>query len=288
MRLAEGFSNARHFDGMSVANEWVRWMELGPRDMGNATREGLSAVANGTPWYEGGMREYVRNPTSAANGSLMRNGVVAAMGDDLDSVFRISVLQSLPTHYGPLPVLCCCAQTFLIWQMLRSETLGARRSTLEHWKSEFCERFHQWVIATEDMLVRAWYSRMHNFRDAIIRFKQADFEPDSFNPFTEAYAGRSGYCLLTLQIGVWALQWSLRGDPFPLPDGLPTDVSRRAVGPTFLPMVVMIGHDADTYGATAGPMIAAAHEQVPDELTSELTLQQRIDLLGWWVYRQRD
>jgi len=34
--------------------------------------------------------------------------------------------------------------------------------------------------------------------------------------------------------------------------------------------VAMIGHDSDTYGAAAGPLIAAAHQGLPSELTAGL------------------
>lgn len=45
------------------------------------------------------------------------------------------------------------------------------------------------------------------------------FVPSTFNPFEEDFAGRAGYCLLTLQIGVWASHWSASSEPFPSPPG---------------------------------------------------------------------
>ena len=91
---------------------------------------------------------------------------------------------------------------------------------------------------------------------------------EAFDAFEVSYAGRAGYCLLTLQIGVWALRWSVRGDPFPVPTGLPAAVFGRREGWT-LAWVPLVGGDADTSGATAGPMIAAIH-RTPVELTDGL------------------
>jgi hypothetical protein len=55
-------------------------------------------------------------------------------------------------------------------------------------------------------------------------------------------------------------------------------VRERARGSYSLAAVALIGHDSDTYAATAGPMIAAATGQVPAEFTEGLEINSRTQL----------
>jgi hypothetical protein len=41
----------------------------------------------------------------------------------------------------------------------------------------------------------------------------------------------------------------------------------RSIGPARSGWVAMVGHDADTYGAAAGLLIAAAHPSLPSGIT---------------------
>jgi len=106
------------FDGEDVAQRFVAWLDRAPKDAGMTTIRTLSAVREGVPWHRGALANFAMDPGNAANGSLMRNGVVAGIGDDLPDAWRISILHSLITHYAPLPVLCCAAQTWLILELL--------------------------------------------------------------------------------------------------------------------------------------------------------------------------
>ena len=65
------------------------------------------------------------------------------------------------------------------------------------------------------------------------------------------------------------MHWSLREAPFPAPAGFPQEVFQRT-GPFVLGWVAMIGHDSDTYGAAAGPLITAAYGELPTQLTEGL------------------
>jgi len=258
MCLVRSFAKLGTFDGADVAAEFVGWLKSFPPDIGSATRKGLSSVRSGTPWHKGGLRDFDQNHRSAANGSLMRNGVVAGIADSLDDGFRISLHQSLPTHYGPLPVLCCCAQTYLLWELLEG-----RLPFNGDWLAQYRASFTEWLRATPDDITKAWHSNVEpRLEEAWETLLDADWDADSFNPFEFEFAGSDGFCLLTLQIAVWAAQWSSRGVAFPTPRGFPAEVFEKATGPMFMPIVVMIGHDADTYGAAAGPLIAAIHGSV--------------------------
>jgi ADP-ribosylglycohydrolase len=263
--IVRSFLRLQHFNGADVAQEFVKWLNSSPPDIGNATRRGLSAIRGGTPWYEGGLADYTNNPNAAANGSLMRNGVISALADRLDDAFRFSVLQSLPTHYAPLPVLCCGAQTYLLNELLAGHPLSI------DWVPAFRESFSSWLDEEWDKAILRWHGNIkRHLASAWSALADADFDPDSLDPFTIEFAGAEGYCLLTLQIAVWAAHWSSRSVPFPTPKRFPTSVFEQAVGPGFLSAVVMIGHDADTYGAAAGPLIAALHGGLPEGITTGL------------------
>jgi ADP-ribosylglycohydrolase len=263
--IMRSFLRQGRFDGADVTAEFVKWLEGNPPDVGNATRAGLSAVRSGTPWYDGALSGYRNNPNAAANGSLMRNGVIPALADSLDDAFRFSVLHGLPTHYAPLPALCCCAQTYLLWEVL------AKRPMPVEWLPAFRERFTHWLDGDWNDAILRWRGNAErDFPSAWTKLDEADFDPDSFDPFKIEFAGADGYCLLTLQIAVWAAHWSSHSVAFPTPWRFPADVFRRATGPWFLAAVAMIGHDSDTYGAAAGPMIAAMHGGLPEDFTSNL------------------
>ncbi len=264
------------FDAEDIATRFVGWLDSSPPDIGLATQRGLNAVKQGTPWHEGGLSDYRRNKNSAANGSLMRNGVIAAMAESLSHAFEFSLKQSIITHYGPLPVVCCCCQSYLLWRLLKGDN-----PLTNSWRDDFFESFTEWLQTSKDPVVRGWSDKTIGQQvDAWTTFLAADFDPDSFQPFGYAFDGKDGYCLLTLQIGVWAALWSQRRSAYPTPKGFPADVFEKAVGPLFFGAVAMIGHDSDTYGATAGPLLAAAHGQVPDQLTIRLQILGELDELG--------
>ena len=44
----------------------------------------------------------------------------------------------------------------------------------------------------------------------------------------------------------------------------------KAKGPSRLAWVAMCGHDADTYAAVSGPLIAAAYPEIPSGFTDGL------------------
>lgn len=266
--ITRSFIRRRGFDGADVASEFLQWLRSRPRDVGNTIRSTLQAIGEGTPWQEAALDEYRLRPTSAANGSLMRNGTVAALADSLEDAFSISLQQGIITHYAPLSVLCCCAQTFLIWELLES-----RDPFTGDWIQGFLGKFEHFLATSDDPIVSSWqHNTADDYRESANTFARSDFNAMRLDPYVMSISGHEGYCLTTLQIAVWAAQWSQSGAPFPTPEGFPPDHFARATGASFLPAVVMIGHDADTYGAVAGPLIAAIHGLVPAELTQELKM----------------
>jgi ADP-ribosylglycohydrolase len=268
--LYQSYKKLGHFDGQHVSKLFIEWLESKPKDIGGTTRRTLKNIIHGAPWYEGALDEYEQNPSGAANGSLMRNGVVPGMASSLADAFGISVKHSLMTHYAPLPVICCMAQTYLIWELIWEQEVD------QSWTETFRNHMVEWFKEVKDKYVEAW---LHNVKDdltpALNTFMEANWDPRSFNPFEINFSGKGGYSLLTLQIAVWALHWSLIEDPFPFPIDFPEEVFNHR-GPEVLGWVAMVGYDSDTYAATAGPLIAAAHKGLPKNLTDGLWILEGI------------
>lgn len=273
-------------DPAGAAKEFLAWLDTSPRDVGSTTRMTVGALRN-KPWHESGYTAWLVNKFNAANGSLMRNGVIPGLvvGNDVNELFRATVSHSIITHYHPLPVLCCALHSWII----ADEMSGWEHGPLSNddWFDDFFEDWNVYIHQEDDEEIGKWIDRTRGqFQEAGDLLHEADFDPDSFNPFQENYSGRSGYCLLTLQIGVWALEWSNRvgvDAVFDMPDGMPlTEEMQRETKDPFdiLAWVALIGHDSDTYGATAGPLLAAAHEEIPAYLTEGLDVLLKFDELA--------
>jgi len=252
------------FDPADIAVRFVAWMKSGPRDIGCTILGALSRIAGGRSWLDSGKIGFFECRDLASNGSLMRNGLIGYIPSDTHSAFTISLKQCLITHYSPLPVLCCCAHTYIIRLLLEGMELPV------HWQEDFQREWLTWSSNESDPIVRDWISTVgENLNTAWRDFMEADFHPDSFDPFTVVYSSRSGYCLLTLQIAVWALQRSSMKEGFGIPEAYPAEVFDRR-GPWALGWAAMLGYDSDTYCATAGPMISARYGGLPEELVSGL------------------
>ena len=266
MCLVRSFLEKGRFDPADVAERFVGWMRSGPRDIGGTTRRTLGRIASGSPWHEGALADYRSNPDNAANGSLMRNGVVPALADTLEEAFAVTLHHGMTTHYSPLPQACCAAQTYLLWELL------AGRWPFEGaWTSECRDRWTAWLDSAGDEATKAWRAECGPaIAGAWRTLEGAEWDPDRFNPFGMSFGGKAGYCLLTLQIAVWAVQWSRTDEPFAVPRGYPAEPFERG-GTGVLGWVALVGNDSDTYGATAGPLVAAAHGGLPAGMIANLS-----------------
>jgi ADP-ribosylglycohydrolase len=269
-----------HLHGDDVAREFVAWMRSNPPDIGVTTRGAINGLLGDTEWFNGGLESYRHNARAWANGSLMRNGVVAGMrcnpeATGRNSVFEYTVHHGLITHYAPLPQLCCLAQSWLILKLLEGDNPFNR-----NWLSELREDVEHFFNHTADGISRMWYANVRDdYEDAWMEMNRASFNCDQFNPFGISYKSRMGFCLLTLQIGVWAAQWAMRGAPFGvLPAEYPVEPFYQT-GWGVIGWVAMIGNDSDTYGATAGALIAAALGEPPAEMQAGLQALIEFDKL---------
>lgn len=64
-----------------------------------------------------------------------------------------------------------------------------------------------------------------------------------------------------------------------MPAGFPPEVFERR-GPWGAAWPALLGRDADTYGAVAAPIVAAAHGSVPTSLTDGLVVAVEFDTLA--------
>jgi ADP-ribosyl-[dinitrogen reductase] hydrolase len=102
LALADSLLAHRPLDPTDLAQRFAGWLQAGPDDVGNHTRNVLSRFADGQPWAEAVDAVQGQKPDSAGNGSVMRCWPVAlAHGDDLDRLLADSALQSRVTHPHP-------------------------------------------------------------------------------------------------------------------------------------------------------------------------------------------
>lgn len=252
------------FDPVDISARFVAWMKSGPRDIGSTILGSLSRIARGRSWLDAGRIGFFECRESASNGSLMRNGLIGYIPSEPHDAFSLSLKQCLITHYSPLPVLCCCAQTYIIRLLLEGLDLPV------HWQEDFRRDWQAWIATERDSVVHDWIRTVGDSLDsAWSEFMDADFSPETFDPFAVTYSGRSGHCLLTLQIAVWVLHRSSMKGGFRIPESFPATVFERH-GPWALGWAAMLGYDSDTYCSTAGPMLSARYGGLPDELVSGL------------------
>ncbi len=279
--IIKSFIEKEKFDPNDIAQKFVEWYNTMPKDIGHHTRLVLDRIANGYDWQESSNIVYFRNPKSLANGSLMRNGIICGLTEDWHEALEYTIVQSIITHYAPLPVICCAAQTWLIHAML-FENYKIEDYT-KIWPTIFAREFFSFLEnygAIGNSIIFKWAEDVGiNTIDAAMDvFSSANFDPDSFNPFVQDLNGVGGYCLITLQIAVWALHWSVKKYDFAGPGHFPPDIFKRR-GNDVLSWIPLIGFDADTYAATAGPMLVARHGDLPKSVTSNLQVLYWLDKL---------
>jgi ADP-ribosylglycohydrolase len=278
--LIRSYVERGEFDPEDVGKHLVAWLDSGPRDVGGTTARTLSALRAGKPWHEAALGDYLANPKNAANGSIMRAGVLPGImfGQELDLLFRAAVQNSMITHTAPLPTLCCAIHAWLLADLLSDWKQGPLHDG--DWLSAFYEDWTGYVEREDDPFVNAWLDRMGKaMQSAGDIITEADWNPFSFSPFTVDYAGRSGYVVLALQISVFCLLWSdMPDEQLAIPPGFPAEVFKKR-GPWTCAWPAMFGWDADTVGAVFGPLCAAAHGSVPESMTQGLEALAEFDAL---------
>jgi ADP-ribosylglycohydrolase len=254
------------FNSSNIAREFLSWMRNEPLDIGTTTSRALKAIKEESVYWQGGFDFWNERPDYASNGSLMRNGVVSGMADNLEDLFSCTLKHGMITHYAPLPQICCLAHTYLIWQILHGRGLD------KDWMESFETNLDEYFLNLDDPEIQVWLANVKKngeYSRSRMTFRNTEWDMEKFDPFHIDYTRGSGYCILTLKIAIWGLHWSLLSKNLRAPKGFPPDVF-LAKGPSRLAWVAMCGHDADTYAAGAGPLIAAAYSELPSGFTDGL------------------
>ncbi|KAH3767752.1 ADP-ribosylglycohydrolase [Pelomyxa schiedti] len=269
------------FNGPAAAKNFVTWLSSGPADVGATTRFSLSILESTKNFdnFSSGAAKY--HSGGQANGSLMRNGAIAAgmYARSEAEIVEASVLHGIITHYGVEAVLCCVIHSVLIHRALNSRQ--TRPPTLDDIRAILAGPWTEWKNSiSKHPEGLAWCHAMASTQAevALINYL-AGFE--NLDPYHAYYKGISGYCSLSLKIALWALHWSFShslpscGIPHWLPLW-PFQLHHFEV----IKWVVLIGADADTYGAIAGPLLGAYHpETIPQSLIAQLEVNEELQKL---------
>jgi len=206
----------------------------------------------------------------------MRNGPVAALTVGLTKMEAIdkTVLISAITHFSPEPVITCVIHTLLIRKALKhhlAKKVELKPPTYEDIVKLIQVDWKKWQNESQNDKALLWLKTVKSdlsIAENKILTELKDFE--SFDPYSYYYKGVSGYCSLTLKISLWSLHWSFQEKDYPqIPSWLPSWPFKSKKFETIM-LVVLIGADADTYGATAGALLAAYHPNISPNLTEGL------------------
>lgn len=256
-------------DGKKVLGEFAKWLDGKPPDVGITTGKAIKTALKKKNWYGGAKELYETSnkPNSgAANGSLMRNGVIGALYyDDIDDALTATIIHGIVTHWSPLCVISCAIQTFYICTSLTTEysklsapTMTEIKTFVEKtWKPFLKSCTHKDVVAWRDSFTKK------QLDDATKKVYTDLSGFETFNPYTHNYDGKAGYVVLSLKIALWALYWSYEFEyrPFSLRDinGLSAIVFKNPGDRPFnvIMWVALIGEDSDTWCAISGSILSA-------------------------------
>jgi len=213
----------------------------------------------------------------------MRNGVIPAWFSGIDQeneAIEATVLQGIITHYNPTSVVVCILQTLLIRKGLASPIPPSSHLAIKDIKEAIKGPWARWKASTVNRDCKTWIAdigetEILKAEDTILQ-ELKGFE--KFDPYTfDYYQGNiMGSSILALKIALWALYWSFQVHSPPIPSYLPEWPFRRH-GFEVIMWIVLIGADADTYGACAGPLIAAYHPHIPENLLDGLALKPDVE-----------
>jgi len=278
MCILKAYAKDNSFSKEEVFKNFIAWVNSRPKDIGTTTR--LTITHSDNPG-EGGKHYYLQKPLVSANGSLMRNicGALYPNVEENTMAVESTILQSMLTHYGSLPVVSCVAHTLLITNGLQNFPVK-EAPTLNFLSELMKQKFLPVLKETKKKTITDWLGvvgGMTNVEKSIDDMLEYLKDFEQFNPYNQDYRGRSGYCLLSLKIAMWALYWSYQKTPPPFSVGdLPKEIFQQH-GFNTIKWVVSIGADSDTYGAIAGILLAAFHQPIPKELTNNLKVLSDVE-----------
>lgn len=224
-------------------------------------------------WLEGARMRYNQSPEEVAlNGSLMRNGTVAAWTLDKSEydAIRFSLLQSIATHYAPLCVLSCVIHTLMI-------RLVSANPAHIMCVQDIHDAFAKWNTfknsPAHDAYTQLYLTEMAQDLPAAEQALQEQLCTfSSFDPF---HSGTSIFSnpksvVFALKVALWALYWSKQDNKFVHPSFFPSYPFEQRNFET-ISVIPLLGQDSNTYGSVTGALLAAAYpNMLPSRLVNKL------------------
>ncbi|KAF0972114.1 hypothetical protein FDP41_009810 [Naegleria fowleri] len=277
----------------------------------------IQHIDNENGWYRGSLELFKENESKPSNGALMRNGVIRLLTSDMMQALEWTILHSIVTHFSFEAVLPCIVHTILIDKALQahnskspleyptsktiSELLKGHTGEWFEFKSKylfpqkvdhiesFVTKYHQ--VFTEWIRANGGKIALEMAETKLVNQLQ-DFE--TFEPYEYNYKNVSGWSILSLKIALWALNHSLsirtfnnntttttttKFTPIQAPSHLPEwPFKEQPKGFETLVFVVLVGANADTYGAIAGAFLGAYYpENIPQDLVNDLMQHEKVE-----------
>ena len=284
-------STSYELDAESVLNEFILWLKKCPKDIGNTINTVLSSASLPRVRENAlvcSLNCHKINPKNESNGALMRNGVIPVLFHDKDEkkVIEASIIQSTVTHFNPKSVLLCCLHSILIHRCIGNGGIGIGVPTIGTIFA-ILKQFPAIISNLDNELCKYWYSNFsedNNPHDELVRhINEIIGELEGFetmDPYTYDYKGRSGWCVISFKIALWALYWSCNPkDTIPncIPFWLPLSLFNTVNKFNVITWIAAIGEDSDTYCAIAGPLLAVYHRRhIPKTFSSNLLVKSEI------------
>ena len=295
LAILKSFYELGSFEGAHILEKFLEWLYTEPKDVGFTTHSSLtrneemvneSEDAEGT-WHLGSYQFWTSSPQNAANGALMRNGVIPLLTNDISQALDWTIQHSIITHYSIPAVLPCIVQTILIHRALQGNTAIPTTETIREillGSSGEWFNFKQLLFAKRDEIshdVVQWLERVGGkaclaTEEAILFDHLAQFE--TFDPYNHEFKGIA-WSVISMKIALWDLFHTTNENKLVAPRHLPSwTFEEQPKGYESVVFVCMIGADADTYGAIAGPMLAAYYPVISCEWVDGLLQKNTLDV----------
>lgn len=127
--LANSLVTTGEFDPEDIANRYVTWLNSGPFDIGNMTRNVLEKLRDdGSDWRDASRLVWTRSSegSNAGNGSLMRTAPLAVAFHGTPELFITSPIESRITHYDER-----CQEACLLYNLTLARLLNNLHDPLQ-------------------------------------------------------------------------------------------------------------------------------------------------------------
>lgn len=122
--IARGILKNRENPISSIGDEFVKWYDTNPKDIGNSTQFSIRYFKHCNDWVNASQISHeFTGRQSAGNGSLMRCLPIALIYKDEKTIVSLSKEQSRLTHWDELAGEACSIYNRIAFQILNGEDL---------------------------------------------------------------------------------------------------------------------------------------------------------------------